>query len=98
MLNAFVEDMLTHPTLPLDLIDPCMEVMRAMLPSEREFIRIMVEIVIDLRDEDEEENDDVVSLDTHERVFNIDGVFRRYQLLSPMHHNIHFDGNVHSRN
>lgn len=52
--------MLTHPTLPLDLIDPCMEVMKAMLPSEREFIRVMVEIVIDLRDGDEEEPVDTV--------------------------------------
>ncbi|XP_006463480.1 hypothetical protein AGABI2DRAFT_208301 [Agaricus bisporus var. bisporus H97] len=52
---SVIKDMLTHPGLPLDLIDPCMEVMRAMLPSERDFIRVMVEIVIDLRDEDEEE-------------------------------------------
>lgn len=58
--------MLTHPGLPLDLIDPCMEVMRAMLPSERDFIRVMVEIVIDLRDEDEEEPVDAVSLGFHQ--------------------------------
>jgi condensin complex subunit 3 len=45
--------MLEHPTLPLDLVEPCMEVMKAMLPSEREFIRVIVEVIIDLRDEDD---------------------------------------------
>ncbi|KXN87766.1 Condensin complex subunit 3 [Leucoagaricus sp. SymC.cos] len=49
---SVVKDMLTHPNLPLDLVDPCVEVMKAMLPSEREFIRVIVEIVIDLQDRD----------------------------------------------
>ncbi len=51
--------MLTHPALPLDLVDPCMDVMKAMLPSERELVRVIVEIIIDLRDGelDEEEGE-----------------------------------------
>lgn len=53
-LYLSVEDMLAHPALPLDLVDPCMDVMKVMLPSEREFIRVVVEIIIDLRDGEEE--------------------------------------------
>jgi len=45
--------MLAQPTLPLDLIDPCMEMMKAMMPSEREFVRVIVEVIIDLRDNEE---------------------------------------------
>ena len=45
--------MLAQPTLPLDLIDPCMEMMKAMMPSEREFVRVIVEVIIDLRDDEE---------------------------------------------
>lgn len=45
--------MLASPTLPFELIDPCMEMMKAMMPSEREFIRVIVEVIIDLRDHDE---------------------------------------------
>jgi hypothetical protein len=41
------QDMLTHPGLPLDLVDPRMEVMKVMLPSEREFIRVIAEIIIE---------------------------------------------------
>jgi len=52
-LELSIGDMLAQPTLPLDLIDPCMEMMKAMMPSEREFVRVIVEVIIDLRDDEE---------------------------------------------
>ena len=52
-LELLVGDMLAQPALPLDLIDPCMEMMKAMMPSEREFVRVIVEVIIDLRDDEE---------------------------------------------
>jgi len=30
-----------------------MEMMKAMMPSEREFVRVIVEVIIDLRDDEE---------------------------------------------
>lgn len=52
-LRYLIGDMLASPTLPFELVDPCMEMMKAMMPSEREFIRVIVEVIIDLRDHDE---------------------------------------------
>ncbi|KAF5357042.1 hypothetical protein D9756_006730 [Leucocoprinus leucothites] len=66
---SVVKDMLTHPTLPLDLVDPCMEVMKAMLPSEREFIRVIVEVIIDLRD-GEEPTEEPMEIASHTSSFS----------------------------
>ena len=44
--------MLAHPQLPPGLINHCLDVMLVIMDSERDLIRIVVEIVIDLRDED----------------------------------------------
>lgn len=49
--------MIAHPSLPLGLIERCLDVLKEILPDERELIRIVVETVIDLRDTDEEQQD-----------------------------------------
>lgn len=67
-LNLFVSDsfcqildptfnstggMLRQETLPLRLMAPCLDVLRELSPTERELIRLVVEIVQDLRDSDD---------------------------------------------
>ncbi|GAV99813.1 condensin subunit cnd3 [Lentinula edodes] len=52
---SVVKDMLAHPHLPPGLIEHCLDVLSKILPSERELIRIVVEIIIELRDDDEVE-------------------------------------------
>ncbi len=47
--------MLAHPELPPGLIEPCLDVLKEISPSERELIRVIVEIVVDLRDDDDNE-------------------------------------------
>ncbi|THV00743.1 hypothetical protein K435DRAFT_718742 [Dendrothele bispora CBS 962.96] len=47
-----VKEMLAHPQLPPGLIDRCLDVLCEILLSEKELIRIVVEIIIELRDED----------------------------------------------
>lgn len=44
--------MLTHKDLPEDLIGRCMDVMKEMLPDEREFIRVIVEVMNEVKDEE----------------------------------------------
>ncbi|KIK68659.1 hypothetical protein GYMLUDRAFT_68514 [Collybiopsis luxurians FD-317 M1] len=55
---SVVRDMLAHPHLPPGLIEHCLDVFRKILPSERELIRIVVEIIIELRDDDSPPVDD----------------------------------------
>ncbi|KAJ7917694.1 nuclear condensing complex subunit [Mycena leptocephala] len=55
-------DMLAHPQLPPGLIERCLDVLKEIMPTERELIRVVVEIVMDLReyeheDEEPEAND-----------------------------------------
>ncbi|KAF9525087.1 nuclear condensing complex subunit [Crepidotus variabilis] len=49
------KDMLAHPQLPPGLIERCLDVMKAIMPSERDLIRVVVEIVVELRDGEPEE-------------------------------------------
>lgn len=42
--------MLSHPDLPSGLIERCLDILKAILPDERELIRVAVEIIIELRD------------------------------------------------
>ncbi|TRM63723.1 nuclear condensing complex subunit [Schizophyllum amplum] len=49
---SVVKDMLAHPQLPPGLINHCLDVMLVIMDSERDLIRIVVEIIIDLRDEE----------------------------------------------
>jgi len=46
--------MIGHRSLPPGLIDKCMDVLKEISPDERELIRVVVETVIDLRDNDDE--------------------------------------------
>lgn len=46
--------MLAHPELPPGLIERCLDVLKEIMPSERDLIRVIVEIVVELREGDEE--------------------------------------------
>ncbi|KAJ6514182.1 nuclear condensing complex subunit [Mycena vitilis] len=48
-------DMLAHPQLPPGLIERCLDVLKEIMPTERELIRVVVEIVMDLREPEDEE-------------------------------------------
>ncbi|KAF5379027.1 hypothetical protein D9615_006072 [Tricholomella constricta] len=55
---SVVKDMIAHPELPPGLLNPCLDILKEILPTERELIRVVVEIIIDLREgEDPEVND-----------------------------------------
>ena len=50
--------MLGHPQLPPGLIEHCMNVFKKIMPSERDLIRVIVEIIVELREGDDDvEND-----------------------------------------
>ncbi|EJC98309.1 uncharacterized protein FOMMEDRAFT_96961 [Fomitiporia mediterranea MF3/22] len=51
-----VRNMLAHPELPEPLIDPCIGVLHIMSPNERDLIRVVVEVISELRDPDTEDN------------------------------------------
>jgi condensin complex subunit 3 len=51
--------MLSHPQLPPGLIERCLDVLKKIMPSERDLIRVIVEIIVELRaGEDDAENAD----------------------------------------
>jgi len=51
--------MLAHPQLPPGLIERCLDVLKEIMPSERDLIRVIVEIVVELREgEEDAENAD----------------------------------------
>lgn len=56
--------MLGHPQLPPGLIEHCMNVLKKIMPSERDLIRVIVEIIVELRegDDDVENADDPQAL------------------------------------
>ncbi|KAJ7185293.1 nuclear condensing complex subunit [Mycena filopes] len=60
-------DMLAHPQLPASLIERCLDVLKEIMPSERELIRVVVEVVMDLREpageEEELEHDTTIHSD-----------------------------------
>jgi hypothetical protein len=56
MLTACTEDMISQPALPESLVPKCLDILRALTPNEKELIRIVVEVIHELRDgQDEEE-------------------------------------------
>jgi condensin complex subunit 3 len=55
-------DMLAHPELPPGLIGPALDVLSEIMPTERELIRIVVEIIIELREDDGGDNNDLQSI------------------------------------
>ncbi|KAG6849522.1 hypothetical protein H0H93_007772 [Arthromyces matolae] len=52
-----VKDMVAHSDLPPGLINPCLDVLKEILPTERELIRVVVEIIVDLREDNQDAND-----------------------------------------
>jgi hypothetical protein len=48
--------MIAQEGLPGSLIDKCMEVLKAVVTNERDFIQVVVEAIIDLRDDAEVES------------------------------------------
>ncbi|KAJ7671638.1 nuclear condensing complex subunit [Mycena polygramma] len=54
---SLVRDMLTRPTLPVVLVPRCLDVLRQLSSDERDLIRVVVEIVQDLREPGDEEED-----------------------------------------
>ncbi|KAJ6631026.1 nuclear condensing complex subunit [Mycena sp. CBHHK59/15] len=69
---ALVRDMLTRPTLPLPLVPRCLDVLRQLSSDERDLIRVVVEIVQDLREPGDEE-DDTGAADQSQDTINLDG-------------------------
>ena len=53
-----VRDMIGQENLPEGLVARCLDVLRVLSPSERDLIRVVVEVVHELRDEGEEEEGD----------------------------------------
>jgi hypothetical protein len=43
-------DILSHPDLPSGLVERCLDVLKAILPDERELIRVTVEVIVELRE------------------------------------------------
>ncbi|KAJ7032450.1 nuclear condensing complex subunit [Mycena alexandri] len=63
-------DMLAHPQLPPSLIERCLDVLKEIMPTERELIRVVVEVVMDLREpagEEEPDHDTTIRSDSPTR-------------------------------
>jgi condensin complex subunit 3 len=54
---SFPGDMLAHEQFPESLIEHCLDVLMRVLPTEREVIRIIVEVILELRDDGSRVND-----------------------------------------
>lgn len=52
-------DMISHDVLPESLVSRCLDVLRILSPNERDLIRVVVEVVHELRDLSEPEEDAV---------------------------------------
>ncbi|KIM46792.1 hypothetical protein M413DRAFT_23143 [Hebeloma cylindrosporum] len=64
---SVVKDMLAHPQLPPGLIERCLDVLKEIMPSERDLIRVIVEIVVELREgEEDAENADEPPIDDNQ--------------------------------
>ncbi|KAK2461192.1 hypothetical protein APHAL10511_006719 [Amanita phalloides] len=62
---SVVKNMLSHPDLPANLIERCLDILKIILPDERELIRVTVEIIIELRESDRvpESDDETATYD-----------------------------------
>ncbi|GLB42179.1 putative nuclear condensing complex subunits, C-term domain [Lyophyllum shimeji] len=59
---SVVRDMAAHPELPPGLINPCLDVLKEIMPTERELIRVVVEIIIELREDEDQDNNEGKSI------------------------------------
>ena len=55
---CFTEDMISQDTLPEPLVAHCLDILRKLSTSERDLIRIVVEVIHELRDVDADKDDD----------------------------------------
>ncbi|KAJ6516489.1 nuclear condensing complex subunit [Mycena sanguinolenta] len=60
---SLVRNMLTNHKLPMDLVPRCLDVLRKLSPDERDLIRVVVEIVGDLRDPGDEDDGAAINPD-----------------------------------
>ena len=57
----FTGDMIGQDSLPENLVARCLDVLRILSPNERDLIRVVVEVVHELRDTSDPEEDITVS-------------------------------------
>lgn len=60
--------MISQPNLPPPLVDKCMDILCKIANSERDLIRIVVDVVSELREGQGEEEIDAVNLSLSQRV------------------------------
>jgi hypothetical protein len=56
-----VGEMISQPNLPETLIPRCMDVLSKIANGERDLIRVIVEVITELREDEEDEDNDGVS-------------------------------------
>ncbi|KIY72680.1 hypothetical protein CYLTODRAFT_19435 [Cylindrobasidium torrendii FP15055 ss-10] len=86
-LFAIVRNILGHIGLREVIIEPALDVLYQITPSEQELVRIVVEIVSDLRDKDEDEDEDGDAKSDAGSVASVDqpkGVLRKIKDRSTM--------------
>ncbi len=57
VLIAYLEDMTSQDTLPERLLPQCLDILRKLSSGERDLIRVVVEIIHDLRDVDKDDDE-----------------------------------------
>ncbi|KAJ7598768.1 nuclear condensing complex subunit [Mycena floridula] len=79
-------DMLAHPQLPPGLLGPCLDLLKEIMPSERDLIRVVVETVIELREDDEQPDEpgDTSHSDISQATLKKDRLNRRSKQLQEM--------------
>lgn len=55
---TLIREMISHPSLPRSLIEPCMDVLLKISAGQRDFVRIVVEVVQELADEVDDDDED----------------------------------------
>lgn len=68
MLTVFPGEMISQDFLPQQLTSHCLDILRKLSSSERDLIRIVVEVIHELRDNDTDE-EDMVRLSTSHPAF-----------------------------
>ena len=60
--SSQIEDMASQETLPERLLPHCLDILRKLSSGERDLIRVVVEVIHDLRDVDKDEEEPVRSV------------------------------------
>lgn len=56
MLTLITGDMISQDVLPESLLSRCLDVLRTLSPNERDLIRVVVEVVHELRDPSDDDD------------------------------------------